>query len=56
MTEIVPLPEREAAALMATYARYPVTFVRGSGARLWDPDGREYLDFAAGIEIGRAHV
>ena len=32
-----------------TYARYPVEFVRGEGARLWDADGNEYLDFLAGI-------
>jgi acetylornithine/N-succinyldiaminopimelate aminotransferase len=37
--------------LMPTYARYPVRFVRGSGARLWDDDGNEYLDFLAGISV-----
>ena len=30
--------------LMPTYARSPVAFVRGEGARLWDADGREYLE------------
>lgn len=52
------LGEREAGALMGTYKRYPVTFVRGAGTRLWDADGREYLDFAAGIavvQIGHGH-
>ena len=37
--------------LMPTYARYPVTFVRGDGTRLWDADGHEYLDFLAGISV-----
>jgi predicted acetylornithine/succinylornithine family transaminase len=41
--------EREYA--IATYARNPVEFVRGSGCRLWDPDGNEYLDFLAGISV-----
>jgi acetylornithine/N-succinyldiaminopimelate aminotransferase len=37
--------------LMPTYARYPVRFVRGDGARLWDDEGNEYLDFLAGISV-----
>jgi acetylornithine/N-succinyldiaminopimelate aminotransferase len=37
--------------LMPTYARYPVRFVRGEGARLWDADGNEYLDFLCGISV-----
>jgi len=44
--------------VMGTYARNPVEFVRGEGARLWDADGHEYLDFLAGIsvaQIGHAH-
>src|ERR671911_2119250 len=36
---------------MQTYARAPVGFVRGEGVRLWDPEGREYLDFLAGISV-----
>jgi acetylornithine/N-succinyldiaminopimelate aminotransferase len=38
-------------ALLDTYARYPVTFVRGEGARLWDDAGHEYLDFLSGISV-----
>jgi len=41
-----------------TYARLPVAFVRGSGTRLWDADGVEYLDFLAGItvsSVGHCH-
>jgi predicted acetylornithine/succinylornithine family transaminase len=37
--------------LLPTYARYPVDFVRGSGTRLWDADGHEYLDFLSGISV-----
>ena len=37
--------------LMATYVRAPVAFVRGEGARLWDADGREYLDLFAGLAV-----
>ena len=37
--------------LMQTYRRVPVEFVRGEGALLWDAEGREYLDFFAGISV-----
>ena len=37
--------------LMAAYARQPVSFVRGRGARLWDAEGREYLDAIAGVAV-----
>jgi predicted acetylornithine/succinylornithine family transaminase len=36
---------------MANYARSPVAFVRGEGARLFDAEGREYLDFLGGIAV-----
>ncbi|MFP4130745.1 aspartate aminotransferase family protein [Thiohalospira sp.] len=45
-------------ALMDTYARLPVAFEEGRGARLWDTEGREYLDAIAGIAVcglGHAH-
>jgi acetylornithine/N-succinyldiaminopimelate aminotransferase len=38
-------------SLLATYARHPVTFARGDGARLWDDEGAEYLDLLAGISV-----
>lgn len=44
--------------LMHAYARQPVSFVRGEGARLWDDQGQEYLDAIAGIAVtslGHAH-
>ena len=34
-----------------TYARYPIALVRGKGTRVWDADGKEYLDFLAGIAV-----
>ena len=34
-----------------TFGRYGVEFVRGEGAKLWDTDGNEYLDFLAGIAV-----
>lgn len=43
---------------MQTYARLPVSFVRGSGAWLWDAEDRRYLDAVAGIAVcglGHAH-
>jgi len=41
--------ERE--AVVPSYARLPVEFVRGEGARLWDDEGNEYLDFLSGISV-----
>ncbi len=35
----------------ATYNRYPVALVKGEGCRVWDADGKEYLDCAAGIAV-----
>jgi predicted acetylornithine/succinylornithine family transaminase len=45
------LEELEQRYAIAAYARFPVHFVRGSGCWLWDSDGREYLDFLAGISV-----
>jgi acetylornithine aminotransferase len=38
-------------ALFPTYGRYPFTLVKGEGSRLWDDQGREYLDFASGLAV-----
>jgi predicted acetylornithine/succinylornithine family transaminase len=43
--------EMTAAYQMPNYARFPVAFVRGEGARLFDADGKEYLDFLGGIAV-----
>ena len=37
--------------LLPTYARADLTIVRGDGRRVWDADGREYLDFGGGIAV-----
>ena len=40
------------------YAKHSIAFVRGEGARLWDLDGREYIDCMAGhgvANLGHAH-
>ncbi|MBC7266907.1 MAG: acetylornithine transaminase [Coriobacteriia bacterium] len=50
--------ELDARCAWPTYARKPVLFVRGSGMRLYDDDGAEYLDFVSGIgvvNLGHAH-
>jgi acetylornithine/N-succinyldiaminopimelate aminotransferase len=44
----------DARYVMPTYARAGVEFVRGEGARLWDADGKEYLDFFAGLSVHNA--
>ena len=48
---LAELQELERRYAIATYARQPVQFVRGEGARLWDDEGHEYLDFLAGISV-----
>jgi predicted acetylornithine/succinylornithine family transaminase len=55
---LADLQRIDAHAVMGTYARHPVEFVRGEGTRLWDDEGNEYLDFLAGIsvvQIGHCH-
>ena len=46
--EIMELCERY---LMRNVGRIPLAPVKGEGARLWDADGREYLDFVSGIAV-----
>src|SRR5687767_8883958 len=41
----------ESALYMRTFARQPITLVRGDGVRVWDDQGKEYLDFMAGIAV-----
>jgi acetylornithine/succinyldiaminopimelate/putrescine aminotransferase len=44
--------------VVGAYARQPVEFVRGEGARLWDDEGHEYLDFQTGLAVtslGHSH-
>jgi acetylornithine/N-succinyldiaminopimelate aminotransferase len=37
--------------MFKTYARFPLILVRGDGCRVWDEDGKEYLDFVGGIAV-----
>lgn len=45
------LMERAEHVLYKTYNRFPVVFDHGKGVRLYDTQGREYLDFGAGIAV-----
>ncbi len=54
-TELIQLSNQH---LLGNYARFPLAFARGKGARLWDFEEREYLDFGGGIAVtslGHAH-
>src|ERR1700724_1747508 len=58
MTGIDDVQARESRHILQTYRRAPITFVRGQGVRLYDSDGREYLDLLSGIgvaSLGHAH-
>jgi predicted acetylornithine/succinylornithine family transaminase len=54
MTGLDELRRLDERYVLPTYARMPVAFVRGEGARLWDADGVEYLDFLAGVAVVNA--
>jgi acetylornithine/N-succinyldiaminopimelate aminotransferase len=43
--------ERGDKVFIGTYTRYPAAMMKGSGCRLTDADGKEYLDFLAGIAV-----
>lgn len=63
MSDAIPaaaesLYERADRYCMRNYPRLPVTMVRGSGIRIWDDAGREYLDFISGMganSLGHCH-
>jgi acetylornithine aminotransferase len=58
MSKTAALQERFTGALMGNYGTPPVALTRGRGCRVWDADGREYLDLIAGIAVsslGHAH-
>src|ERR1700745_2718532 len=58
MSETEALRKRFEAALMPNYGVPPLAISRGQGCRVWDADGREYLDLIAGIAVsslGHAH-
>jgi acetylornithine/N-succinyldiaminopimelate aminotransferase len=54
LTSVNELKTLEQRYAMPTYARAPVEFVRGAGPRLWDSDGKEYLDFFAALSVHNA--
>ena len=57
-TRNADLAARWAAAALPTYPTPPLALVRGSGAHLWDADGRRYVDLLAGLAVsvlGHAH-
>jgi len=56
--EFERIADLDAVSHMNTYARKPVLFVRGQGTRLFDDEGREYIDFMSGIgtvNLGHSH-
>ena len=58
MTANEELTQRWQGALMNNYGTPRLPLVRGEGARVWDADGKEYLDFVGGIAVnalGHAH-
>ena len=51
MTGNVAWAERAQRALTPNYRQQPLALVRGEGARVWDADGKEYLDFLGGVAV-----
>ena len=43
--------DRSNAYVLPVYARPPVVLASGKGAYVWDVEGRQYLDFSAGIAV-----
>ena len=37
--------------IAGTYARFPVTIVKGKGSLVWDENGKEYIDLSTGIAV-----
>ncbi len=50
-TEKSTTMERADKYMFQTYGRFPVTLVRGQGCRVWDENGKKYLDFVGGIAV-----
>lgn len=44
-------PAGQSSSLFPTYARYPISLVKGKGSWLWDDQGNKYLDFMSGIAV-----
>ena len=43
--------QRASKVLTPNYRQQPIAIVRGAGVRVWDADGREYLDFLGGVAV-----
>jgi acetylornithine and succinylornithine aminotransferases len=58
VSQLEAIRQEEESLLFRTYARYPLALDRGKGCRVWDYDGKEYLDLLAGIAVnglGHSH-
>ena len=58
VTKALFSPEGFDESVMATYGRFPLALERGQGSKVWDTNGKQYLDFVAGIAtctLGHAH-
>ena len=51
MSRFDEIKQREESLLCRTYGRYPIAVKNGKGNRLWDFDGKEYVDLLAGIAV-----
>lgn len=45
------IPEMDQTYIANTYARFPVTIVKGKGSLVWDDAGKEYIDLSTGIAV-----
>ncbi len=48
MQELIDKTDRY---IFTTYKRFPIVLVRGEGMKVWDSNGKEYLDFISGIAV-----
>jgi len=58
MKNLTTIQQQYSENILPTYGRLPVAFTKGRGSRLWDSEGKEYIDFASGIgvtSIGHSH-
>ena len=51
MSASTPWQDRWAAVMMSNYGTPAVMLTRGAGSRVWDADGKEYIDLIAGIAV-----
>lgn len=51
MKEQIPTTDLADKFMFKTYARFPITLVRGKGCQVWDEEEKEYLDFVGGLAV-----